>query len=499
MTTVDSKAMGGIDLRRLNTTGKRLCYRIATIIRTAKIHAMDNKAMDYSLKVAVSASNEMIGDLGELTFYGEDETVHINDFRIRFELSLVSQVSYMNRYLHQRGVGGLKINSATNMHDWRTVVTILARAEVLQRDVSDVESLIDGSAKLNTALGDDGVDSIRFSQVMFLRQGTLGGMYGGEGESVRVAATRALQLYLRALRVVESMRSGVGSKRIHLGVSRIVQYLVDQSYEDPRQHLALVNLKSDTSYELRHPVNTLILSIGLGRRFGLSRASLLDLGLAALTCDLGMDSVPDEIKTKPGALDLEELAILHRHPSDSVVALLEGARADVSARRWMTVAFEHHKGFDQGGYPKTLRWPSQHLFSRIIATAETYDALTTSTPWRDGLLPDEALEIMIRDAGMDLDPGIVISLVNMLGRFPLGSALLLSTGEVGIVYSSPSEPEHVMRPIVRLVLDSHGDKVQGVEIVDLCQQTDGETYNRDVVRTVDPQTLGLDSTRALYR
>ena len=492
-------AMTGVDLRRLNNSGKRLCYRIATIIRTAKIHAMDNMAMDYSLKVAVSASNEMIDDLAELTVYGEDETIHINDFRIRFELSLVSQIAAMNRHLHQRGVGGFKILGTTTMGDWRNFVTILAAAEVLQEDVSDVASLIDGSAKLNALLGDEGVDAIRFSQVMYLRQGTLGGMYGGEGESVRIAASRALQLYLRALRVVQSMRSNAGGKRIHLGVSRIVQYLVDQAYEDPRQHLALVNLKTDTAYELRHPVNSLILSIGLGRRLGLSRASLLDLGLSALTCDLGMESIPEETRLKPGVLDDEELEILHRHPALSVMALMDGTRIDLSARRWMTVAFEHHIGFDQSGYPKTIKWQTQHLFSRILSISETYDALTTTTPWRDGLLPDEALEIMMRDAGRDLDPGIVTTLVNMLGRFPLGSALLLSTGEVGVVYSTPSEPEHVLRPVVRLVLDSRGDRVSSVEIADLRDRSERGEYLRNIVRAVDPQTLGVDVTRTLYR
>jgi HD-GYP domain-containing protein (c-di-GMP phosphodiesterase class II) len=492
-------AIHGVNIRRLNESGKRLCYRIATIIRTAKIHAMDNKAMDYSLKVAVAASNEMVDDLGELTVFGEDETIHINDFRIRFELSLVSQVAAMNRHLHQRGVGGFKVVGTTTIRDWRYFVTTLAAAPVLQEDVSDAESLIDGSAKLNALLGDEGVDSIRFSQVMFLRQGTLGGMYGGEGESVRIAASRALQLYLRALRVVESMRSSSGGKRMHLGVSRIVQYLVDQAYDDPRQHLALVNLKSDTAYELRHPVNSLILAIGIGRRLGLSRASLLDLGLSALTCDLGMESVPEEIRTKPGELTAEELEVLQRHPVRSVMALMEGVRMGSSARRWMTVAFEHHIGFDQSGYPSPIKWPNQHLFSRIISVSETYDALTTSTPWRDGLLPDEALEIMMRDAGKDLDPGVVTTLVNMLGRFPLGSALLLSTGEVGVVYSTPSEPEHVLRPVVRLVLDSAGERVASVEIVDLRERSEGGDYLRDIVRAVDPQTLGLDATRALYR
>ena len=155
-------------------------------------------------------------------------------------------------------------------------------------------------------------------------------------------------------------------------------------------------------------------------------------------------------------------------------------------------------GADLGGYPKALEWQGQHLFSRIFAVAETYDALTTSTAWRDGLLPDEALSVMMQEAGVSLDPALVTHMVNLLGRYPLGTTLLLSSGEVGVVFSTPVEAENVLRPVIKLLLDTQGEPVYGSQIVDLRERDEVGRFLRNVVKSVDPDSLGLDINRALY-
>jgi len=487
-----------LDLRRLNTNGKRFAYRIATLVRTARIHRMDNSAMDYSLKVAAGSACQLAEDLGDVTLMGESDTVHVNDFRIRFDRALVSQINVLNLFLHQRGVGGFLLSGDSKPSDWRSVIELLIGAKVLQEEVGRDLKMLDGSATLNAALGDAGVVNIRFAPVMYLRRGTLGGQYGGEGESVKVAASRSLQLYLRALRAVDSMQRKVGGKRMHLGVARIVQYMVDQAFEDPRQHLALVNLKTDAAYSLRHPVHTMVLAIGLGQKLGMSRATLLDLGLSVLTADLGMMELPESVREKTSDLNHEERALIERHPLDSVGTILEGNRFDLSARRWLLCAFEQHMGVDLGGYPKTIQWNELHLFSRLYAVSETYDALTTATAWREGLLPDEALAVMLQESGRTLDPGLVTQMINMLGRYPLGSVLLLSTGEVGVVFSTPMEAEHVLRPVVKIMIDARGEPLRDSMIVDLRQRDEGSRFLRNIVKTVDPSSLGVDVNRALY-
>jgi HD-GYP domain-containing protein (c-di-GMP phosphodiesterase class II) len=242
----------------------------------------------------------------------------------------------------------------------------------------------------------------------------------------------------------------------------------------------------------------MILAIGMGQRLGLSRASLLDLGLAILMADIGMTELPEDIYETGSDLSAEQREWIERHPLDSITAVLESKRFDSSVQRWLMCAFEQHMGLDNGGYPRALEWEAPHLFSRIFSVCETYDALTTTTPWREGLLPDEALSVMMEQSGTTLDPGLVTHLVNMLGRYPLGSVLMLSTGEVCVVFSTPVEAENVLRPVVKILLDSSGAPAPAGMIVDLRERDEVGRYLRSVRKTVDPESLGLDLNRALY-
>jgi hypothetical protein len=105
---------------------------------------------------------------------------------------------------------------------------------------------------------------------------------------------------------------------------------------------------------------------------------------------------------------------------------------------------------------------------------------------------------MMQEAGSSLDPALVTQMVNMLGRYPLGSVLLLSTGEIAVVFSTPMEAEHVLRPVVKLLIDSRGEPFQESLIVDLRERDEIGRFNRNIVKTVDPASLGVDVNRALY-
>jgi len=487
----EEKGAVAADLGRVNSVGKRFSYRIATLIRTARIHKMSNKALDNPLAIAAAAATTLYQDLGEATLQGEGDVIHINKYRIRVERAQVSQIRFLNLFLHERGVGGFEVLGPTLVEDWRHVLQLILDAPLMEDDPK-------AALRLNDQLSDFGVEVIRFSRRMQLSSGAVGGVGGGEGDSVRISGTRSLQLYLRALRVVRAFFQRESSLQAQAGVSRIIQYLVEQAIEEPRQHLALVQIKGDHAYSLRHPVNTAILAIALGNRLGLKRGALLDLGMATITGDLGMREISEGILEKKGELTEEERALLQGHPVKSVWGTLKFRRLDVSVRRWMVSAFEAHMGFDQSGYPKVSKWPQQHLFSRIISVAEHYDALTTERPWRDAFMPDEALAQMLEMAGSRLDPVLVATFINLVGRYPLGTMLLLSSGEVGVVYMTPSEQEHVHRPVVRLMLDRYGTRVQEVQLVDLRERDERGAYLRSAARVVKPEDLGVDLNRAMY-
>ena len=486
---------GGVsqaELRRLHNVGKRFTYRIATLIRTARIHNMANQALDNPLTVTASAATSLFQDVGFATLQGEGDVIHINQNRIRVARAQVKQVRFLNKFLRERGVGGFEIHGPSLGEDWRTVLAAILEAPTVDED--DREAC----HRLNEGLARNAVESVRFSRPMRLTSGTVGGDGGGEGDSIAMAGSRSLQLYLRALRVVAAFYQRESSRGLQSSLRRIMQFLVEQAMDEPRQHLALVQLKGSHAYELRHPVNTAILSIALGHAVGLPRGALLDLGMAAVLCDLGMRELPESIRFKTQPLDSGEQKQLEQHPLASVRSTVGTGRMDQAARRWMVTAFEHHMGHDHSGYPQVQDWPVQHLFSRIIAIAEAYDSLTTQRPGQDGLLPDEALAKMLEAAGKSLDPVLVALFVNLVGCYPLGSLLLLSTGEVGVVYMTPSDADDLRRPVVRLLLDRFGTQVRESKLVDLRDKDEGGAWVRSAARVVHPEDLGVDLNRAIF-
>lgn len=485
-------ARNRIDLRSLNDNGRRFVYRLSTLIRTAHIHAMENQAMRYSLQVAAASASRLVGDLGTVVLMGEEDTVHLNDFRVKVSRSMIGTIKYFNAFMHERGVGGFEVSAPTERKDWLVVVNVLLGALPAPEGG-------DASPSLNLQLHEVGVGAVRFAPPLKLRKGALGSVHGGEARSVQIETARSMQLYVRALRTMDALNRSEGRGRATLGLSRVVQYLVEHAVEEPRHHLAFLSMKEqDIPYMVQHPVNRTILAVALGSRIGLQRGALLDLGLCGMVADLGMLAVDPLIREKDGPLSPEERAAVERHPLDSVRIALGSGRLDIATRRRIITGFEHHLGFDHGGYPSVLRWGRLHLFSRILAVCEVYDALTTTTPWRMAMLPDEALAELVEAAGRSLDPALVDAFINMVGRYPMGSALALSTGEVGVVYLNHPDPRDHLRPVVRLVLDARGEPLTGSVILDLRERDASGGYARTPVRVIRPEELGIDVKRAMF-
>ncbi|MCB9745258.1 MAG: hypothetical protein H6741_12260 [Alphaproteobacteria bacterium] len=486
--------MSSNDLQHINEHGRRFVYRLGVLMRTALIHQTGNKALDFSLTAAVNAGNELFKRAGPFELMGEGHLVHLNGLRLRLDRAMVRPVTQLTETLRQHGVGGLGVSARLNPGALRQAIgALLASPEVPEgRDPWEVSF----AAHINEAMPGLG---LQWRPALRLRSGTVGGEAGGEGDSVKVEASRAVNLYIRAIKATDIMRLYGGRDGVPRGVSRVVQQLVELAYDEPRFFLALTGLKQPgVEYHLRHQVHVMILSIALARRVGLSRGVMLDLGLSALTANLSMFGLPKSILEKPGPLDEPEWAVVRRHPLESAQVVLGAPSLDLSTRRRVRSALESDLSLDGGGYPKLQKPREPHLFARIIRVCQTYDAITTDVPWRTALLPDEALEEMTGEAGLALDSALFAEFVNLLGRYPLGTVLLLDTGEIGVVYIPPADAAARNRPVVKLLTDADGDRVQETRLVDLQEKGADGAWARNVRRSVKPEDLGIDLARALY-
>lgn len=149
---------------------------------------------------------------------------------------------------------------------------------------------------------------------------------------------------------------------------------------------------------------------GFSRVLKLSeQAEVEKIYFAALLHDIGMVYTPLEILQKPGKLNEEEVAEMRRHP-----VLAENILSNLTIlREILPMIRHHHEAFDGSGYPDGLRGASIPLGARIIAIADTYDALTSVRPHRPALDSDPALDMIMEKAGAQYDR----SLVNRFARY----------------------------------------------------------------------------------
>ena len=148
-------------------------------------------------------------------------------------------------------------------------------------------------------------------------------------------------------------------------------------------------------------------ALAVGRRLGMGPSELRSLVLAAQMHDVGKISVPDSILGKPGPLTEEEFAVVKRHTlrGDEIAQQVPALAGLADAIR------HHHERLDGSGYPDGLAGDSIPLISRIIAVADTYDAITSKRPYRDPRSHEEALAEILRLRDVQFDARCVDAFV----------------------------------------------------------------------------------------
>src|SRR5205809_6767098 len=138
-------------------------------------------------------------------------------------------------------------------------------------------------------------------------------------------------------------------------IKRLVQSIVDQILTEETSLMGMTTLRDYDEYTFTHSVNVCIFAVALGKRLGLTKVQLYDLGLAALFHDIGKSRVPQSILNKSGGLTDEEWRLIASHPWLGVLALFQVRGAQELPYRSMIVAHEHHMKQDLTGYPRTIR------------------------------------------------------------------------------------------------------------------------------------------------
>jgi putative nucleotidyltransferase with HDIG domain len=147
------------------------------------------------------------------------------------------------------------------------------------------------------------------------------------------------------------------------------------------------------------------LAAATAKQVGLSGEEVTRVRRAGAFHDVGKVEVPIEIINKPGPLSDEEFEVVKRH-SDVGARMLAETSGDAELAAMVR---HHHERFDGAGYPSGLAGEEIPIGSRIVAVADTFDAVTSVRPYRPAMSSREALVLINREAGSHLDPEVVAS------------------------------------------------------------------------------------------
>ncbi len=267
------------------------------------------------------------------------------------------------------------------------------------------------------------------------------------------------RVYLGSIGVLKSVFHEAREKDRINGrrVKRVVQQMLESIETDPGYMLNLTSVKNYDEYTFNHSVNVCVFAVALAREVGLSRRQLYVVGQAGMLHDLGKLCIPKHVLNKKGRLTPEERLIVRAHPVEGflTVASKQGITRDTIGIA--LGAYEHHLNVDGTGYPEVATRRPIGLLSRILAIVDRYDAMTSARVYRTSpIAPPKALAILYQSQRTQTDQALLRYFMNMLGCFPLGTVVRLSSGCIAIVVGRSTREDVPHMPVVKLVLDEMG-------------------------------------------
>jgi HD-GYP domain-containing protein (c-di-GMP phosphodiesterase class II) len=463
-------------LRRI---GRALIVSMYGAMRAIRLYPVENEAVKKALEDLSALIGEIIARESEFELKVTREFIFVNQTRLRLDLDNYASFSQVLSLCRASGIGTIHAQPGVGPRDWLVLLSMLqsgsTRVEPEDRFEEAVGRLEQGGITLVTLGPPTGVDED-----------------GDFREKAKEAAKRTYSQSVAVTKdVINSVRMGKGLniKKI----KRVVQGIVDQILNEETSLIGLTTIRDYDEYTFTHSVNVCIFSVALGRRLGLGKMQLYDLGLAALFHDVGKSRVPLSILNKPEGLTDDDWRYIAAHPWLGVLTLFKLRGQQELPYRAMTVAYEHHMKNDLTGYPKSIRPRVLSIFSKVVAVADGFDAATSRRAYQtEPLSPAAVLAGMRDNPRRGFDPVIVKAFINLLGLYPVGTLVVLDTFELAIVHAVNPNPEAISRPIVRIVSDERGNILYPGALVDLTEQDAKGAFVRTIIKTENPDRYGLN-------
>ncbi len=383
---------------KLQALGRSLIGGLYMLVRNVKLYEPENQIFTKPLEQLKDVINTILAMDEALNLQGAGEAFYLNNMLVKIDINSLENVRYLLREFERRNVGGFVLTQAVTIPELRNFIYIFSKESAEQ-------------------VGEHGV-SARKLQALKLRKWEkiqeILDQQDPEHQDRQVDRKRyALTVYARTVYYMRKYLAGLRGEGPVIAIrkgGRYVQDLVDLCHGHRTHFLGLTTLKSDDEYLCFHSVNVTLMAIVFGAELGLSKAQLRDLGLAALFHDLGMVDVDENLLLKRSKLSPAEARQVRRSPIYSVKRILRARQLNKLTIHRIITAYEHKSEFGtpvkdlKGNVSFIVPKSDLSVYSKIIAIADCYDALTSRRPFRDAYSPDIALSLMWTELKPKFDP-----------------------------------------------------------------------------------------------
>ena len=243
---------------------------------------------------------------------------------------------------------------------------------------------------------------------------------------------------------------------------RAVQPAIESVLRNPNALAWTVFSRKRSNEDYNRAVGTAIWCLLFGRQLGFEREMLDDLAVGGMLLDIGNARIPRSYAATEGTITPDKYVALQKHV-ELGIEILDCSKG-VTENVYNMVRC-HHERADGSGYPEKLSGNQIPAFGRIAAIADSYDAMTTISPYSPPMAAYDAARELNEVRGKQFATEVVEQFLITMGMFPVASIVELSNGSVAVVVEQ--NPGNILKPKVLLLLDRNKQALPEPRIIEL--------------------------------
>lgn len=422
----------------------QVSMRLVALLRTARSYQIGNQVLTTQIEHFLTVLEAAFADAGEVQLLDHDGDLHFNGVRIPLRASNMRFLEQLQQEFHAREIHGLVFVPGLDRAEFESFMRFFLATDAYK------------GIELFGACEAQGITRVFPAFVT------------AEAEPLDAASSAVPELaqsfaaYQQALRLVESLAPShdraAGVELRHL--KRAMQPMVDAAVLgslDP----SLSTYDGGRLDSAAHALQVALVSIRIGAQLGLDRATLAELGAAALLHDTGKRAAAEGVPVDPLERDEAAEARARGHVLEGVRQIAAGNALHESSLLAMRIALEHH-AYGASAYPALPGDHRRSPLSEIVAIADAFLCLRFSrTAQGAARTPAEALAAVLGPLAGAFDPALRAALVRAVGLYPPGQIVELDDGALAIVLATP--PATPERPQIEWLTGPHREALPETE------------------------------------